>query len=83
MLLGVLEIFYPELLLPLSTTEESVPNLPLCTTGNPDVRISCTNLKQQFKELHCKGEVFVLFFYFLSFKNVEETIQRCYISCLQ
>lgn len=62
MLLGVLEIFNPELLLPLSTIEESIPNLPLCTKGNPDIPISFTNLKQQFKELYCKGEIFVFVF---------------------
>lgn len=83
MLLGVLEIFYPEVLLPLSTIEESIPNLPLCTKSNPDVPISHTNLKQQFKELHCKGEIFVLVLYFLTLKKAEEAIQRCYISCLQ
>lgn len=70
MLLGVLEFFYLELLLPLSMIEDSIPN--------PDIPISCTNTKQQFKELHCKAEIFVLFLYFLPFKNVEETIQRCY-----
>jgi len=74
MLLGVLEIFCSELLLPLSTIDESTLNLPLCTKGNPDVPVSCTNLKQQFKEPYCKGEIFVLFSHFLTFKNVEETI---------
>lgn len=44
-MLGVPEIFHPELLLPSSAIEESTPNLPLCKKGHPDVPISCTNLK--------------------------------------